>query len=120
MRAASLLAKGVAGDPCAVPAATALSLATINGARALGLEDRIGSLLPGKLADVVAVDLDTLAARPLYDPLSQLVYASQRSQVTDVWVGGRRVVENGALTTLDLGELLRSTTQWQHRVAGAD
>ncbi|MGR8918073.1 MAG: TRZ/ATZ family hydrolase [Gammaproteobacteria bacterium] len=116
-RTASLLAKGVAGDPCALPAAAALTMATLGGARALGLEDRIGSIVPGKLADLVAVDLGGLASQPLYDPLSQLVYASQRAQVTDVWVGGRRVVEDGQLRTLDVADIERSARAWAARIA---
>jgi 5-methylthioadenosine/S-adenosylhomocysteine deaminase len=117
LRTASLLAKGVAGDPCALPAAQALGLATLGGARALGLDHAIGSLLPGKLADIVAIDLGGLATQPLYDPISQLVYASQRSQVDEVWVGGRHVLRRGHLTTLDEAELKANATAWQARIA---
>ena len=117
LRTASLLAKGVAQDPCAVPAATALRMATLNGARALMQEDRIGSLEVGKLADVVAISMDHLGSLPLFDPISQLVYATQRHQVTNVWVGGRRVVEAGQLTTLDVPGLKTAAHQWRERIA---
>ena len=117
MRTASLLAKGVAGDPCALPAAAALRAATLGGARALGLDEHIGSLVPGKLADVVAIDLGGLDSQPLYDPLSQIVYASQRHQVRAVWVGGRQVVANGHLTTLDEAELKHAAVAWRARIA---
>ncbi len=119
LRSASLLAKGVSGDPCALPAAQALRMATLSGARALGLDHAIGSLEVGKLADLVAVDLSALGTQPIYDPLSQLVYASQRSQISDVWVGGRHLVRQGELTTLDSDELRASATAWRSRIAEA-
>ncbi|MEQ8663801.1 MAG: amidohydrolase family protein, partial [Gammaproteobacteria bacterium] len=119
LRSASLLAKGVAGDPCALPAAQALRMATLAGARALGLDHAIGSLEPGKLADIVAVDLSPLGTQPVYDALSQLVYASDRSQVSEVWVGGRHVVQGGQLTTLDSDELRASAATWRERIATA-
>ena len=75
-------------DAAALPAADALAMATINGARALGLEDRIGSLEIGKLADMIAVDLSQPETQPLYNPLSQLVYACNGSQVTHSWIDG--------------------------------
>ncbi|MFP5344315.1 MAG: TRZ/ATZ family hydrolase, partial [Gammaproteobacteria bacterium] len=101
MRAAALLAKGVSGDATSVPAAEALRMATINGARALGLENKTGSLQPGKAADMTAVHLGAIETQPLYDPVSQLVYAAGRHQVTDVWVAGRRLLHERTLTTLD-------------------
>jgi len=116
MRTAALLAKGVTRDPTALPAHTALRLATLNGARALGLEDQIGSLVPGKSADVVALDLSRLSSQPVYDAASQVVYAASHDQVTDVWVTGRRLVESGALTTLDARAILRRTVEWGERI----
>ncbi|MEX2479611.1 MAG: TRZ/ATZ family hydrolase [Gammaproteobacteria bacterium] len=117
LRSASLLAKGVAGDPCAMPAAQALMIATLGGARALGLDHLIGSLMPGKLADIAAVDLSGLETQPLYDPLSQLVYASQRHQVDEVWVGGRHVVSKRHLTTLDEAALKANANHWRSRIS---
>ena len=117
MRTASLLAKGLARDPCALPAATALRMATYNGAKALGMEADIGTLEEGKLADIVAIDLGDVRARPLYDPISQVVYSTHRDQIQQVWVGGRHVVRNGQLATLDLSQLRASADHWQKRIS---
>lgn len=115
---ASLLAKGIARDPCALPAAAALRMATLNGARALGLEAHIGSLEAGKLADVVAIDLGDARARPVYDPISQVIYNAHRDQVRHVWVGGRQVVRDGILLTLDCTALRKNADGWQRRILG--
>lgn len=117
MRTASLLAKGVARDPCVLPAAQALRMATLNGARALGLEAQIGSLEVGKLADIVAIDLGDPRARPVYDPISQVVYNAHRDQVSHVWVGGRAVVRNHLLLTLDRAALRADADTWQARIS---
>ncbi len=119
MRTAALLAKGVAGNASALPAAKALSMATINGARALGLEQETGSLEIGKSADLIAVDLQRVPSQPLYHPISQLVYACGREQVRHVWVAGRALVSEGNLTTLDGERLLNRATYWQRRIAEA-
>jgi 5-methylthioadenosine/S-adenosylhomocysteine deaminase len=118
MRSAALLAKAVAGDASAVPAAAALRMATLNGARALGLEDLVGSLVPGKAADLVAVDLGGIANQPVYNPISHLVYATGRQQVTDVWVAGRPLLRSGALLTLDTVDIAQRASQWHDRLAG--
>ena len=97
LQTAALLAKHAAGDPTAVPAAAAIAMATINGARALNLDDEIGSLVAGKAADVICVDLGGIAHQPVLDPLSQLVYAASRHDVTDVWVAGEHLVANREL-----------------------
>lgn len=116
MRTAALLAKGVAGDAAALPAATALRMATLDGARALGLGEETGSLVPGKSADVVAVDLGAIESRPVYHPLSQLVYASGRQQVTHVWVAGKALLMERRLTTLDLAAIQARADLWQERL----
>jgi len=116
MRSAALLAKAVSGDATSVPAATALRMATLNGARALDLDTEIGSLRPGKSADITAVYLGGIETQPVYDPISQLVYAAGRDHVTDVWVAGQRLLNNRALTTLDETEILRKTQQWRDRI----
>ncbi|GIX22707.1 MAG: N-ethylammeline chlorohydrolase [Gammaproteobacteria bacterium] len=118
MRTAALLAKAVSGDAAAVPAAQALEMATLGGARALGLDGEIGSLEPGKWADLVAVDLGVLESQPVYDPLSHLVYCTQRNQVSDVWVAGRPLLQNRALVDLDEGELIACAEGWRARIAG--
>lgn len=117
LRVAALLGKAVAGDAAALPAARVLRMATLGGARALGLETEIGSLTPGKAADIVAVDFGQLETEPVYNPISQLVYATSRHQVTDVWVAGRRLLANRQLTTLDSAELIRRARDWGCKIA---
>jgi 5-methylthioadenosine/S-adenosylhomocysteine deaminase len=116
MRTAALLAKGVAGDASALPAEKALSMATINGARALGLDSVCGSLVAGKAADIVAVKMDDLETQPLYHAISQLVYATGRDKVSDVWVAGRHLLKDRQLTTLDENALLDSAQRWQEKL----
>jgi 5-methylthioadenosine/S-adenosylhomocysteine deaminase len=117
MRSAALLAKGVAGDAAAVPAATALEMATLGGARALGLEDEIGSLRAGKSADVVALNLACIETQPVHDPLSHVVYAASRSQVSHVWIAGRPVLEARRLLTVDEAALIANAEQWRQRMS---
>ncbi|WP_419600052.1 TRZ/ATZ family hydrolase [Thiolapillus sp.] len=116
MRTAALLAKGVANDASALPAHTALRMATLNGARALGLEQEIGSLETGKAADCIAIDLQHLETQPLYNPLSQIVYAGSRQQVTDVWIAGRQVLKQRQLTSIDSDDLQNRLTEWRQRL----
>jgi 5-methylthioadenosine/S-adenosylhomocysteine deaminase len=116
MRLAALLAKGGSGDATAMPAQRALECATLGGARALGLQDRIGSIVPGKLADLTAVNLSALALSPCYDPVSHLVYAAGREHVTDVWVGGRRRLADGNLAGLDETAIRSRAGQWQKKI----
>jgi 5-methylthioadenosine/S-adenosylhomocysteine deaminase len=119
MRSAALLAKAVAGDARAMPAHAALYAATLAGARALGLEGLIGSIAPGKAADLVAVDLGSIGLRPCYDPVSHLVYAAGREAVTHVWVGGRLQVGERKLQNELFSRLDSSTELWQNAVARA-
>jgi len=116
MRTAALLAKGVSGDASAVGAPQALEMATLNGARALGLEQQIGSLEPGKLADLIAIDLGGLEYQPAHDPHTQIVYTATRDSVTDVFVSGRALLRNRELLTLDLDELKDLVGSWQERI----
>jgi 5-methylthioadenosine/S-adenosylhomocysteine deaminase len=116
MRMAALLAKGVTGDPTVLPAQTVLEMATVRGARALGIEDRVGTLAPGKYADMVAVDLGALELLPCYDPLSHLVYAAGREHVSHVWVNGELLVENGGLTRLDTRGLAGKAAYWKEKI----
>jgi 5-methylthioadenosine/S-adenosylhomocysteine deaminase len=116
MRLAALLAKGISGDPAALPAAQALEMATLNGARALGLEREIGSLVVGKQADIVAIDLSAIASQPCYDPLSGLVYSVGRDQVSHVWVGGELRVENSICLSLDEREMQRVAGRWKRTI----
>ncbi|MAA73780.1 MAG: N-ethylammeline chlorohydrolase [Salinisphaeraceae bacterium] len=118
MRSAALLGKVGSGDAAALPAAAVLQMATLNGARALGLEDDIGSLETGKSADLCAINLDTPETRPVYDPISQIVYAAGREQVTDVWVAGKQLMASRQLKTLDSDRLARTAEDWRTRLAG--
>ena len=113
MRTAALLAKGVANNASAVPAKTALEMATINGAKALGIADKTGSLTIGKAADVIAIKMDQLEAQPLYEPVSQIVYATNRQQVTDVWVAGKQLLKDRNLTTINVDDLKTKVAEWQ-------
>jgi len=117
LRTAALLGKAVAQDASAIPAMTALQMATINGAKALGLADEIGSLTIGKAGDVIAIDLDHLETQPLYDPISPIVYAASRQQVTDVWVAGKRSLKQRQLLTVDINELTGRVMQWQKKIS---
>ncbi len=116
MRIAALLAKAVAQDASVIPAHTALRMATLNGARALGLDQEIGSLVVGKSADITAIRLDALETQPLFDPQSDLVYAASRHQVSDVWVQGRRLLRNRHLTTLDSRIIIEKAARWRDRL----
>jgi 5-methylthioadenosine/S-adenosylhomocysteine deaminase len=101
MLTAALLAKHTSGDPTAAPAAAVLEMATLGGARALGMEDRIGSLEPGKRADLVVVGLDEPRLHPLFDPVSHLVYVAKGADVRDVVVEGRVIMRDRRVLTLD-------------------
>jgi 5-methylthioadenosine/S-adenosylhomocysteine deaminase len=101
MRSAALLAKISTMDATAVPAEQILQMATINGARALGIDDVTGSIEVGKFADIIAVNFDTIETLPVYDPVSHLVYCSSREQVSDVWVAGKQLLTDRVLNTID-------------------
>ncbi|WP_456372515.1 TRZ/ATZ family hydrolase [Thiolapillus sp.] len=116
MRSAALLGKGVAQDPEALPAAQVLAMATINGARALGLEEQTGSLRVGKAADITAIDLEQLETRPLFDPVSQIVYAAGREQVSNVWINGCHLLRERKLVRMDHAQLLANAGQWQEKL----
>jgi 5-methylthioadenosine/S-adenosylhomocysteine deaminase len=117
MRSAALLGKAVAGDASAIPAMTALRMATINGAKALGLDNCCGSLSIGKAADIIAIDLNHLETQPLFCPVSQIVYAASRQQVTDVWVAGKRLLKNRYLTTFNINDLKAKIADWQQHLS---
>ena len=116
MRIAALLGKLIAHDATAVPAHTALRMATLNGAKALGLGELTGSLVAGKSADITAIDLSAIGSQPVYDPISQIVYTAGRDQVTDVWVAGKSLLKNRQLTTLDETAILNKTVAWRDKI----
>jgi 5-methylthioadenosine/S-adenosylhomocysteine deaminase len=115
-RTAALIAKAITNDPCALKAPEALAMATINGAHALGLDAEIGSLEIGKAADIISINLETLSASPVYDPIAQIVYASHANDITNVWVAGKQLLANGRLTTLDEASILQKTKDWSQRI----
>jgi 5-methylthioadenosine/S-adenosylhomocysteine deaminase len=120
MRQSALLAKAVAQDPSTVPAHSALEMATINAARSLGLEKDIGSLEVGKYADLIAVRMDSIETQPFYDVVSQIVYATGRDKVSDVWVGGRQLLTARRLTTLDERKIVADSQQWRQKIQQAE
>jgi 5-methylthioadenosine/S-adenosylhomocysteine deaminase len=117
LRLAALVAKAAGGDARALPAHAALRMATLAGAKALGLDAEIGSIEAGKSADLAAVNLSALALSPCYDPVSQVVYAAGREHVSHVWVRGELLVKNGALTQLDESDIASRARMWRQRIA---
>jgi 5-methylthioadenosine/S-adenosylhomocysteine deaminase len=118
MRSAALLGKVVAGDASALPDHYALTMATLNGAKALGIDHLVGSLEVGKQADVIAIDLSALEQQPVYSPVSQLVYTNISHQVRYSWIMGRKVLDNGELTTLDRRDIIARAELWRSRISG--
>ncbi len=116
LRLAALLGKLGANDAAALPAHQALEMATINSARALGLEAAIGSLEKGKLADITAIHLGAPELAPCYHPLSHIAYAAGREHVSHVWVGGRLRVRDGSLCGLDTGEITARAAHWRNKI----
>lgn len=116
MRTAALLAKGATSNAAALPAAVALRMATLNGAKSLGLDTEIGSLEIGKAADLVAIDLMQPETQPVYNPISQIVYACTRSQVRHVWIAGRQLLKDRIPLTLDTNTILHRSVQWGERI----
>lgn len=116
MRTAALLAKAVAQDAAALPAFETLQMATLNSARALGLDECIGSLESGKRADVIAIDLDEIENQPLYHPLSQLVYSNSGARVSHSWIDGKAMLVNRQPTTINLSNLRQRVSIWQNKI----
>ncbi|MCT2530188.1 TRZ/ATZ family hydrolase [SAR92 clade bacterium H921] len=116
LKTAALLTKAVAQDAAKLDAHAALRMATINGAKALGWDDQIGSLEAGKSADIIAIEINSIAQQPLYNPASQLVYTNSGSQVTHSWVAGKPLLENRVLVTLNQSELIQSARDWRNKI----
>ncbi|MBZ5625092.1 MAG: amidohydrolase family protein [Acidobacteriia bacterium] len=119
MDLAAKLAKVTTNDPRALPAAAALEMATIRGARALGLEKEIGSLEGGKRADLIMVRLDRPNAVPLYDPISQMVYALKADDVRDVMVNGKPVVRDARILTLNAAQILQKAAAYRAKISAS-
>jgi 5-methylthioadenosine/S-adenosylhomocysteine deaminase len=116
MRLAALLAKGTTGDASALPAREILRMATLNGATALGLGHEIGSITPGKAADLCAVSLNSLEMSPCFDPLSHLVYVAGRESVSHVWVAGKCCVEHKTVLNSTQNDLDSAIALWQNKL----
>ena len=119
MRAASFLQKVATSDPTAVSARTALQIATIGGARALGMEKQIGSLEPGKRADIIIVSMNAARQTPMYDPISHLVYVTRGDDVQTTIVNGKVLMRNRKVLTLDRAAVLRESRTWADKVRAA-
>jgi 5-methylthioadenosine/S-adenosylhomocysteine deaminase len=117
MRSAALLAKGVSGDASSCNAEQSIRMATINGAKALGLNKKIGSLEVGKKADMIAIDFSQINSQPVYDPVAQLVYACNSLQVSHVWINGNNKLNNYQLTDIDAVEIISKAQQWQQKIS---
>lgn len=122
MRLAALLAKGQSGDATAISACEALRMSTINGAKALGLDHKIGSIEIGKLADLTAVKMSDIAMKPCFDVASHLVYVAGREQVSHVWVNGDLKYHKpnggeGVYCNIEPQELNDIINKWQDKVA---
>ena len=116
MRLAALLAKGASGDAAALPAAAALEAATLGAARALNLDSQIGSIVPGKRADLIAVDLHGHSSQPVFDPVSHLVYVTGREHVTHVWIDGKLKLNDRRLVDLDTDDLTARAAYWRTKL----
>ncbi|MBT8434966.1 MAG: amidohydrolase family protein, partial [Gammaproteobacteria bacterium] len=116
MRTAAMLAKGSSGNARACNARQAVELATINGARALGMADRIGSIEVGKCADLIAINLASLNTQPVYEPVAQIVYAAASRQVSHVWIDGVPQLRDFELCNLDSDEIIARASSWAGKI----
>ena len=115
LRTAALLCKGITQNATALPAPQAVAMATINGARAFGLDKEIGSLEVGKAADMIAIDLSSYFTQPVYNPVSHLAYAMNRQQVSDVWVAGKQLLKKGEFTQMDPAGIIAKAQYWAEK-----
>jgi len=115
-RSAALLAKLDYLNPTALTAYQSLYAATMGGAKALGLQDNIGSIEVGKAADLISIDLNRIETQPVYNPISQIVYASSRDQVTNVWVNGKQLLVNRELQTVNQSLILQNAKHWRDKI----
>jgi 5-methylthioadenosine/S-adenosylhomocysteine deaminase len=121
LRLAALVSKAQSGDAVTLSAHAALRMATLDAAKALGLDRDIGSITPGKFADLTAIDLaHAIELAPCYDPVSHLIYAAGREHVSHVWVQGNELVTEGQLNDVDQRQLLAKARSWQRQIAATD
>jgi len=116
LRTASLLTKGVSGHSSTLPAAQALELATLGGAKALGLHHQIGSLKVGKQADLIAIQLDDVGTLPVFDPIAQIVYSASHSQIQHVWVAGEHLLDERVPLKVNLQAIQTLAHQWGRKL----
>ena len=116
-RTAALLAKAVAQSASALDAHRALRMATLNGARALGIDTQTGSLEVGKLADMTAFNFNDLSVQPVYDPVSQLIYAAARNCVEHLWVGGKQLLKDRQLVRMDEQKIIANSQRWAKKIS---
>lgn len=119
MRLAALIGKGWSRNPTDLPAYQILKMATINGARALHIEDKVGSLQVGKRADVIAVNVEQVETAPMFDAISHLVYAAGREQVSHAWVNGRLLLNERRLTSINENDIIALVAKWQKTIQAA-
>jgi 5-methylthioadenosine/S-adenosylhomocysteine deaminase len=116
-RTASLIHKGISQDPTTLPVQQALQMLTNNAAKALNWQQQIGSLEVGKQADMISIDLNTLTSQPVYNPMSQIIYACQSQQVQNVWVAGKQLLQNGEHTTINVAEILQQAEILRQKIS---
>lgn len=116
MKTASILAKACAEDPTVLDAHTTLEMATLSGAIALGIDEQVGSIEPGKLADITAINLENVHTLPVYHPVSQLVYTNVSRDVSHVWVNGELLLDEGNLTRVDPAQIRAVAHKWQQKL----
>ncbi len=119
MRSASFMGKLCTSTPTALNSKSVLEMATINGAKALGIDDKVGSLEIGKDADFIAIDMHRIETQPMYNPISQIVYATCREQVTDMWVAGKPIMRNRHILTLCEQTILQKQFAWKAKIKEA-
>jgi len=116
-RTAGFTGKVQSANAAALPATQLLRMATINGAKALGLDQITGSIEKGKQADLISIDFDSICMQPVYDPASQIVYSASRHDVTNTWVAGERLLKDRQLTRMNTADLISNATEWSNRIA---
>ncbi len=120
MRTAALIAKPIAKNAAALDAATALEMATLGGAKALGLDQKTGSIEIGKCADLIAINLDALNSQPSFDPISDIVYSVASNQVSHHWINGKLLLQDGKLLNLDVKNIISKAQQWAAKIKSTD
>ncbi len=120
IRSAAFIGKCTAADAAVLPAEQVLRMATINGAIALGIHERTGSIEPGKQADFAAIDFNRPELQPVYNPLSHIVYSANRYDVSNVWVSGEQLLKNGSHTRLDEAELVSTAQAWAEKISATN